>query len=137
MEVTDAALGVWLDGRYQVIYFEMVEKETKVSWKKFFRGLLDKGLDKSLIQLVVSDGRPGLHTAIRSVFLKTVKHQRCIFHKLKNLGDNLTYKNLKMDPNLSRRESRKQAKKARACGPSYTMPRTFTAAGTRRPSGNA
>jgi transposase-like protein len=109
-----AALGVWPDGHYQVIDFEMVEKETKTSWKKFFRILLDKGLDKSLLQLVVSDGRPGLHTAIRSVFPKTVKHQRCIFHKLKNLGDNLTYKNLEMDPNLSRREARKQAKKARA-----------------------
>ncbi|MCP4537488.1 MAG: hypothetical protein GY832_10110 [Chloroflexi bacterium] len=109
-----AALGVWPDGDYQIIDFEMVEKETKTSWKKLFRNLLSKDLDKSLLQLIVSDGRPGLHTAIRSVFPKTVKHQRCIFHKLKNLGDNLTYKNLEMDPNLSRREARKQAKKARA-----------------------
>jgi transposase-like protein len=109
-----AALGVWPDGHYQVICFEMVEKETKTSWKKFFRSLLDKGLDKSLIQLVVSDGRPGLHTAIQSVFPKTVKHQRCIFHKLKNLGDNLTYKNLVLNPDLSYREARKQAKEARA-----------------------
>ncbi len=113
-QVILAALGVWPDGRYQVICFEMVEKETKTSWKKFFHNLLAKGLDTSRLQLVVSDGRPGLHTAIRSVFPKTVKHQRCIFHKLKNLGDNLTYKNLEMDPNLSHREARKQAKKARA-----------------------
>jgi transposase-like protein len=109
-----AALGVWPDGRYQVLCFEMVEKETKVSWKKLFRNLLSKGLDTSLLQLVVSDGRPGLHTAIRSVFPKTVTHQRCIFHKLKNLGDNLTYRNLVLDPGLSRRKARKQAKKARA-----------------------
>jgi transposase-like protein len=63
---------------------------------------------------MVTDGRPGLHTAIRSVFPKTVKHQRCIFHKLKNLGDNLTYKNLVLNPDLSRREARKRAKEARA-----------------------
>ena len=109
-----AALGVWPDGRYHVLCFEMVEKETKVSWKKLFRNLLSKGLDTSLLQLVVSDGRPGLHTAIRSVFPKTVRHQRCIFHKLKNLGDNLTYRNLVLDPGLSHRKARKQAKKARA-----------------------
>jgi transposase-like protein len=109
-----ASLGVWPDGRFQVICFEMVDKETKTNWKKLFRNLLAKGLDTSLLQLVVSDGRPGLHTAIRSVFPKTVKHQRCIFHKLENLGDNLTYKNMALNPDLSRRKARKQAKKARA-----------------------
>ena len=109
-----AALGVWPDGRHQVICFEIVDQETKVAWKKLFRKLLDKGLDTSLLQLVVSDGRPGLHAAIRSLFPKTVKHQRCIFHKLKNLGDNLTYKNLPLNPDLPYRKARKQAKEARA-----------------------
>jgi putative transposase len=108
------ALGVWPDGRYRVLCFEMVDQETKANWKKFFRNLLAKGLDTGQLQLVVSDGRPGLHTAIRSVFPKTVKHQRCIFHKLKNLADNLTYKNLVLNPDLPYREARKQAKEARA-----------------------
>ena len=89
-------------------------EQSDANWKKFFRNLLTKGLDTSQLQLVVSDGRPGLHTAIRSVFPKTVKHQRCIFHKLKNLGDNLTYKNLLLNPDLPRRKARKQAKQARA-----------------------
>jgi hypothetical protein len=72
------------------------------------------------IQLVVSDGRPGLHTAIRSQFPDTVKHQHCIFHKLKNLADNgdkrhpLDYEQLQLNPDLPRREAVKQAKKARA-----------------------
>lgn len=108
-----AALGVWPDGRYQVLYSEMVDQETKANWNKFFRNLLAKGLDTGQLQLVVSDGRPGLHTAIRSVFPKTVKHQRCIFHKLKNLADNLTYKNLVLNPDLPYREARKQAKETR------------------------
>jgi transposase-like protein len=63
-QVTLAALGFWPDGRYQMICFEMVEKETKASRKKFFRSLLDKGLNTSLLQLVASDGRPGLHTTV-------------------------------------------------------------------------
>jgi hypothetical protein len=37
-----------------------------------------------------------------------------IFHKLTNLDDNLTYKNLALNPDLSRREARKQAKEARS-----------------------
>jgi putative transposase len=109
-----AALGVWPDGRRRVLTFEMVDQETKANWKQFFRHLLAKGLDASLLHLVVSDGRPGLHTAIRSVFPKTVRHQRCIFHKLKNLADNLTYKNLVLNPDLPYREARKQAKETRA-----------------------
>jgi len=63
---------------------------------------------------VVSDGRPGLHTAIRSVFPKTVEHQRCIFHKLENLADNLTYENMVLNPDLPYRKARKQAKETRA-----------------------
>jgi transposase-like protein len=109
-----AALGVWPDGRRQVLYFEMVDKETKDNWKKFFRHLLVKGLDTSRLQLLVSDGRPGLHTAIRSVFPKTVRHQRCIFHKLKNLADNLSYKNLVLNPDLPSRQAGQQAKETRA-----------------------
>jgi putative transposase len=109
-----AALGVWPDGRQQVLCFEMVDQETKVNWQSFFRHLLSKGLDTSQLQLLVSDGRPGLHTAIRSVFPKAVKHQRCIFHKLKNLADNLTYKNLVLNPDLPYRQAGQQAKETRA-----------------------
>ncbi len=59
-------------------------------------------------------GRPGLPTAIRVVFPKTVKHQRCIFHKLKNLADNLTYQHLTLNPDLPQREARRQAQEAQA-----------------------
>jgi transposase-like protein len=109
-----AALGVWPDGHYRTLYFEVVDQETKANWKTFFRHLIAKGVDKSKLQLLVSDGRPGLHTAIRAVFQKTVKHQRCIFHKLKNLADNLTFEHLTLNPELPKREALKQAKETRA-----------------------
>lgn len=98
----------------RILYFETVARETKDNWKKFFRLMVAQGLDASQLQLVVSDGRPGLHTAIRAVFPKTVKHQRCIFHKLKNLADNLTYNHLTLNPDLPHREALKQAKETRA-----------------------
>lgn len=109
-----AALGVWPDGHYQILYFDVVDKETKTNWRRFFEQLVAKGLDKSQLQLVVTDGRRGFHNAIRAVFPRTVKHQRCIFHKLKNLGDNLTYNHLTLNPDLPRREALKQAKETRA-----------------------
>jgi len=110
-----AALGVWPDGRYQLLHFQVVEQETKAAWRGFFGQLLDKKLDPITLQLIVSDGRPGIGTAIRSVFRDTVRHQRCIFHKLKNLADNLTFANLVLDPNLPHREAVKRAKEERAC----------------------
>jgi transposase-like protein len=109
-----AALGVWPDGSYRVLYFELVDKETKANWRTFFRHLLDKELDVEQLELVVSDGRPGLHTAICSVFKDNVKHQRCIFHKLKNLGDNLEFADLILDATLPHKEAVKQAKQTRA-----------------------
>ena len=109
-----AALGIWPDGHYRILCFEVADRETKDNWKKFFRLMVAKGLDTGQLQLVISDGRPGLHTAIRAVFPKTVKHQRCIFHKLKNLADNLAYNRLTLNPDLPHREALKQAKETRA-----------------------
>lgn len=109
-----AALGIWPDGHYQVLHFEVVDQETKANWRQFLQHLLDKGLDGSQMQLVVSDGRPGLNTAIRAIFPDTVRHQRCIFHKLKNLADNLTFEHLTLAPELPHREAVKQAKLTRA-----------------------
>jgi transposase-like protein len=109
-----AGLGVWPDGRYQIIYFDIVDKETKANWRKFFDQLVAKGLDVSKLQLVATDGRPGFHKAIYAVFPKTVKHQRCIFHKLKNIGDNLAYQHLVLNPDLPHKEALKQAKETRA-----------------------
>jgi transposase-like protein len=109
-----AALGVWADGHYQLLHFEIVAKETKANWRTFFERLVSKGLNKDQLQLVVTDGRPGFPKAIRAVFPQTVKHQRCVFHKLKNLADNLTYKHLILNPELPYREALKQAKETRA-----------------------
>ncbi len=75
---------------------------------------LSKDLDISKLQLVATDGRSGFHKAIYDVFPKAVKHQRCIFHKLKNICDNLTYQHLVLNPDLSHKDALKQAKETRA-----------------------
>jgi putative transposase len=108
------ALGVWPDGSYQGLFFEIVDQETKASWKQFFSHLVAKGLNPQQLQVVVSDGRPGLDKAIHAVFPQTVKHQRCIFHKLKNLADNLTFPHLVLNPALPYRQALQQAQEARA-----------------------
>jgi len=108
------ALGVWPDGQYRLLDLAVVDQETKTHWKRFFRQLIAKGLDVGQLQLVVTDGRPGFHQAICAVFPQAVKHQRCIFHKLKNLGENLAYDQLTLDPDLPLREARQQAQEERA-----------------------
>jgi putative transposase len=113
-QVLLAALGVWSNKRYRIIYFEVVEQEDKANWKQFFEHLDDRGLDPNRLQLIVGDGRKGLHGAAKAAFPQTVRYQRCIFHKLKNLADNLHYKHLSLNPELPYREARKLAKETRA-----------------------
>jgi len=108
------ALGVWEDGHYQALYFEVADQETKANWRRFFERLVAKGLDIHHLQLVVTDGRRGFAKAIRAVFPQTVKHQRCIFHKLKNLADNLTFQHLALDLSLPHQAAVEQAKQDRA-----------------------
>jgi putative transposase len=109
-----AAMGVWSDGHYQIIYFEVAESEDKANWRQFFEHVMDKGLKADQLQLVVGDGRKGLQSAAEGVFPPSVRYQRCIFHKLKNLADNLRYKQLSLQAGLPFREARKLAKEARA-----------------------
>jgi len=108
-----AAIGVLADGGYEILYFEVVDLETTESWKGFFEKLKEKGLNGEETKLIVSDGRLGIGKAMKKVFSKEIKHQRCIFHKLKNLGDNLEHKGIEIEEGASPKEI-KSAKTERA-----------------------
>ena len=101
-----SVIGVLTDGRYETLYFETVESETIKSWKVFLKKVKDKGLDTDKLELIVSDGRKGIEKAIKEVFPKNIRHQRCIFHKLKNIGDNLSYEGLEIKEKLTTKEKR-------------------------------
>ena len=64
------AIGVLVDGCYEVLYFEVVDSETTESWKGFFEKLKEKGLNEEETKLIVSDGRLGIAKAMSEIFSK-------------------------------------------------------------------
>jgi transposase-like protein len=82
------ALGVWPDGQWDIVPWQIATGETADTWKAFLGDLSLKGITETTTPLVVSDGAPGLESAV-DYHLHGVAHPRCIFHQLKQLADHL------------------------------------------------
>ena len=87
------ALAVWPNGTYEVLHYEIAEQEDTQGWAAFFEHLIERGLDPSAVELVVSDGTLGLPAAMAE-HLPKAKQQRCITHKVRRLKDYLSYAQL-------------------------------------------
>ncbi len=81
------ALGFWEDGRREVLDWQIAKSEDHHEWEVLVQRLWERGcrLEQGL-QLVVRDGSGGLGEALALVYGSTVPEQRCIFHKLQNVG---------------------------------------------------
>ena len=110
-----SALGVWPDGHWEIVHWQIAQGETAGAWQAFFGQLQTKGITRETTQLVVSDGAKGLESALDR-YLVGVPHQRCIFHKIKNLADHLVFHDLKVataeTDDQAVREARRARKKA-------------------------
>jgi transposase-like protein len=76
-------------GQWWVLDWERAKQEDQESWQRLLERLRQRGLtaEKGL-KLVVSDGSEGLKAALGLVDLGAgVKHQLCVFHKLRNIRD--------------------------------------------------
>src|SRR4029077_6015094 len=107
-----SALGVWPEGHWEIVHWQIAQGENEQTWKTFFGPLSVKGLTEETTQLVVSDGAPGLETALDYHFYG-VPHQRCIFHKIKNIADHLLYGALAVDGEAGDDQAKRQEKTAR------------------------
>ena len=85
------ALGVWDDGHWEILTWHLAPEEDAPSWGTLLGTLYTKGITEATTQLIVSDGAKGLDKALYS-HLYGVPHQRCIFHKIKNIADHLQYR---------------------------------------------
>lgn len=82
------AYGIRRDGKREVISFRQATDESEAKWEAFLRDLYDRGLVGRHIKLIVTDGCPGLHRALDTVY-PYVSRQRCWAHKLRNIANRL------------------------------------------------
>lgn len=82
------ALGVWPEeGRSAVLDWELGDGpgEDQASWLRLLYRLEERGLRVQRgLSLFIHDGADGLMAALRQAFAE-VPHQRCVFHKLRNV----------------------------------------------------
>jgi len=75
------ATGVNLQGRREVLGFDVIPAESEEGWVQFFKGLKERGLNG--VRLVISDAHTGLKAAVRKVL--KVEWQRCKVHFYRNV----------------------------------------------------
>ena len=77
------ATAVNVEGRREIIGFDIVTTESTASWTEFLRSLVARGLSR--VELVISDADGGIKAAIAQV-LAEASWQRCRTHFMANLA---------------------------------------------------
>ena len=78
------AYGVRQDGTRQLLGFLRTKGESQANWEALLNDLYRRGLKGDKLQLIVTDGCPGLAAAIQTVYPRAA-HQRCWVHKMRNI----------------------------------------------------
>ena len=92
-QVILTVMGVWPDGRHQIIHYQAATAEDTDAWADLLAALKRRGLDAAAVQMVVSDGSTGLPAAL-ATHLPTAKQQRCVVHKIRSLERAFCYRDL-------------------------------------------
>ena len=108
-----AVMGVWEDGRHEILHYEATEAESTESWSAVLASLKRRGLDPQAVRMVVSDGTSGLPAAITE-HLPAAQQQRCTVHKIRGLERQFCYRDLlRIDPATQEVLSFEQARRLR------------------------
>jgi len=78
------AYGVKVDGTRHLLAFQRSKGESQQAWEGLLQDLYRRGLAGQQLQLVISDGCPGLAAALQVVYPR-VLHQRCWVHNMRNI----------------------------------------------------
>lgn len=76
--------GIDLEGRRELLDFMLADAESEAAWYRFCNDLYRRGLEGRVLRLITTDGAPGLHAALDTIWPR-VPRQRCWVHKLRNL----------------------------------------------------
>jgi putative transposase len=80
------AYGITCRGERRLVDFRLAKAESAAAWEAFVSNLRERGLWGQHLKLVVTDGCPGLHAALETVY-PYVPRQRCWAHKLRNVAN--------------------------------------------------
>jgi len=83
-EMLLCAIGITSEGKKEFLGFVLGGTESGASWEFLLRHLVQRGLDREKLGLIVVDGSKGISSSLSQV-LPGVRVQRCIVHKLWNL----------------------------------------------------
>jgi len=78
------ALGIWPDGKKEIIDFRLAPGESTIAWEGFLNDLYRRGLTGEDVELIVVDGGNGLLAALPLVYPQ-IMLQRCWAHKIRNV----------------------------------------------------
>jgi transposase-like protein len=82
------AYGITPEGQRELIDCQIVKAEGEDTWYGFLWNLWSRGLHGEFLELIATDGQPGLIQALGRLWA-AVPHQRCWAHKLRNLENKL------------------------------------------------
>jgi len=82
------AYGITTQGQRELLNFRQATAESAAQWEAFLQDLYQRGLKGTGLCLVTTDGCPGLHRALDTVY-PYVPRQRCWAHKLRNVAAKL------------------------------------------------
>jgi putative transposase len=80
--------GITVNGVRELVSFRQATAESEAQWEAFLRNLYERGLEGEKTFLIITDGCPGLHRALDTVY-PYVRRQRCWAHKLRNVASKL------------------------------------------------
>jgi putative transposase len=85
------AYGITLEGQKEIIEFRQASSESESQWEALLRDLYQRGLTGENCRLIATDGCPGLHAALDTVY-PYILRQRCWAHKLRNVSNRIRRK---------------------------------------------
>lgn len=108
-----AVLGVWDDGRHEILHYQAADAESSEAWSAVLAALKRRGLAPEAVRMVVSDGTTGLPAAIEE-HLPTAQQQRCTVHKIRGLERHFCYRDIdKTEPSSLEPLTFEQARRLR------------------------
>lgn len=79
------AYGITSIGKRELLNFRQGSAESEAQWEAFLMDLYRRGLEGKGLKLITTDGCPGLHQALGTVY-PYIPRQRCWAHKLRNVA---------------------------------------------------